>query len=92
MSLPYLAWGVSFCDYDNDGYQDLFIANGHLDGNVQAFNPTRFMNSPICSFATIEMAPLTRWGLIQVPVRAWRKSAVASRTLTTTTTAILTYW
>ena len=46
MSLPYLAWGVGFCDYDNDGYQDLFIANGHLDENVQAFNPTGFYEQP----------------------------------------------
>ena len=46
MSLPYLAWGVSFCDYDNDGYQDLSIANGHLDENVQAFNPTGFYEQP----------------------------------------------
>ncbi len=46
MSLPYLAWGVSFCDYDNDGYQDLFVANGHLDENVQAFNPTGFYQQP----------------------------------------------
>ena len=46
MSLPYLAWGVSFCDYDNDGYQDLFIANGHLDENVQAFDPTGFYEQP----------------------------------------------
>ncbi len=46
ISLPYLAWGVSFCDYDNDGYQDLFIANGHLDENVQAFNPTGFYEQP----------------------------------------------
>ena len=46
VSLPYLAWGVSFCDYDNNGYQDLFIANGHLDENVQAFNPTGFYEQP----------------------------------------------
>ena len=46
MSLPYLAWGVGFCDYDNDGYQDLFVANGHLDENVQAFNPTGFYEQP----------------------------------------------
>ena len=46
MSLPYLAWGVSFCDYDNDGYQDLFIANGHLHENVQAFNPIGFYEQP----------------------------------------------
>ena len=46
ISLPYLAWGVSFCDYDNDGFQDLFIANGHLDENVQVFNPTGFYQQP----------------------------------------------
>ena len=46
ISLPYLAWGVSFCDYDNDGYQDLFVANGHLHENVQAFNPTSFYEQP----------------------------------------------
>ena len=46
ISLPYLAWGVGFCDYDNDGYQDLFIANGHLDENVQAFNATGFYEQP----------------------------------------------
>ena len=46
ISLPYLAWGISFFDYDNDGYQDLFIANGHLDENVQAFDPTGFYEQP----------------------------------------------
>ena len=28
-SLPYLAWGVDFIDGNNDGWLDLFIANGH---------------------------------------------------------------
>ncbi|MBI1929660.1 CRTAC1 family protein [Candidatus Poribacteria bacterium] len=38
-SIPYLAWGVDFVDLDNDGYQDIFVANGHIDDNVEAFNP-----------------------------------------------------
>jgi enediyne biosynthesis protein E4 len=25
-----LAWGTGFIDYDNDGWRDLFIANGHI--------------------------------------------------------------
>jgi hypothetical protein len=30
LSLPYLGWGVSFADLDNDGLQDIFVANGHV--------------------------------------------------------------
>ena len=29
ISLPYVGWGTKFFDYDNDGWVDLFIANGH---------------------------------------------------------------
>lgn len=29
ISLPYVGWGTKFFDYDNDGWLDLFIANGH---------------------------------------------------------------
>ena len=39
-TLPRLAWGADFADFDNDGYVDLFVATGHLDDNIQAINPT----------------------------------------------------
>jgi enediyne biosynthesis protein E4 len=29
-TLPTLGWGVGFLDYDNDGFKDLFLANGHV--------------------------------------------------------------
>ncbi len=37
---PHANWGTSFMDVENDGDKDLFIANGHVDPNVQrwAFN------------------------------------------------------
>ena len=38
-SLPYLAWGVDFVDVNNDGWLDLFIANGHLDDNIADIDP-----------------------------------------------------
>ena len=38
-SLPYLAWGVDFVDLNNDGWQDLFVANGHLDHNISDIDP-----------------------------------------------------
>ena len=38
-SLPYLAWGVDFIDFNNDGWLDLFVANGHLDDNIAEIDP-----------------------------------------------------
>ena len=38
-SLPYLAWGVDFVDFNNDGWLDLFVVNGHLDDNVAEIDP-----------------------------------------------------
>ena len=29
VSLPYVGWGTKFFDYDNDGWVDIFVANGH---------------------------------------------------------------
>ena len=34
VTYPYLGWATAFVDYDNDGYQDLFVANGHLHENL----------------------------------------------------------
>ena len=29
-SRPFMGWGTFFFDFDRDGYEDLFVANGHL--------------------------------------------------------------
>ena len=36
-SWSYLAWGTGFLDVDNDGWEDLFIANGHLFPQVDRY-------------------------------------------------------
>ena len=37
-TLPYVNWGAGLVDFDNDGDRDLFIANGHLQDNVDLFD------------------------------------------------------
>jgi hypothetical protein len=30
VTIPFLGWGAGFLDFDNDGWKDLFAANGHV--------------------------------------------------------------
>lgn len=39
-TFPYVKWGVGFIDFDNDGHRDLFVAQGHLQDNVELYDDT----------------------------------------------------
>lgn len=73
---PFLGWGTSFLDFDNDGLLDIFVANGHVFRNVDqqtwgtsyAQRPQLFHNLDGNRFQ--EVPPATGSGLaVVIPAR-----------------------
>jgi len=46
LTRPYVGWGASFLDYDNDGAQDLLIVNGHLNRVIERTRRDVFYREP----------------------------------------------
>jgi hypothetical protein len=65
VTLPFLGWGTSFLDYDNDGWLDLLVANGHVYpavdehqwGTSYAQQPLLFRNLKNGKFERVAAAP-----------------------------------
>ena len=71
MSIPFLGFGLKFLDFDNDGWKDIFVANGHVNPQVDqhsfgvtyAERPQLFHNLESGKFEEIGMTagtPLAR--------------------------------
>jgi hypothetical protein len=71
VSTPFLGFGVKFFDFDNDGWPDIFVANGHVNPQVDQYSfgvtyaerPLLFHNLQTGKFAEIGRsagAPLSR--------------------------------
>jgi len=65
ITIPFLGWATSFIDFDNDGWQDLFVVNGHVYpavdsnqwGTSFAEQPLLFRNLQTGKFERIGAAP-----------------------------------
>ena len=64
-TIPFLGWGTSFIDFDNDGWKDLLVANGHVYPAVDEHQwgtsfkqqPLLFRNLTTGRFARVGAAP-----------------------------------
>jgi len=47
-SMPWVKWGCSLSDFDNDGWPDCFIVNGHVDNNRRELDqPVDYAEIPL---------------------------------------------
>lgn len=74
-SLPYLAWGVDFVDFDNDGWLDLFVANGHLDENIAQIDPVGTYAQPNQLFWNKQGSSFSAFALTEPRVYSSRGAA-----------------
>jgi enediyne biosynthesis protein E4 len=49
-TLPYLAFGGKWLDFDNDGWPDLIFANGNVDNKISVLNPSISYRQPMQAF------------------------------------------
>ncbi|HEX8352475.1 MAG TPA: CRTAC1 family protein [Pyrinomonadaceae bacterium] len=64
VALPLVGWGTEFFDYDNDGWVDLFVANGHVYPQLENYRQRKLLhrNNRDGTFAEVAEAagaPLT---------------------------------
>src|SRR5581483_8906957 len=46
ISIPHSGWGLRFFDYDNDGWKDLFVAQGHVLDTIERLRPELHYKEP----------------------------------------------
>jgi enediyne biosynthesis protein E4 len=49
-SFPYVGWGTGFVDFTNNGWDDIFVANGHIYPNIDQGNMGFSYREPLLLF------------------------------------------
>jgi hypothetical protein len=71
-TVPFLGWGTAFLDYDNDGWKDIVVANGHVYRRIDALGwgttwaqrPLLFRNIEGKRFDPVAAAPHSGLGQV----------------------------
>jgi len=78
-SHPYVGWGTGFFDVDNDGWLDIFVANGHVYPQVDTIPNAAHFKQPMLLFrnkrdGTFEEASVAV-GFSDIPMQSRRGAA-----------------
>jgi len=47
-TLPFSGWSTRFVDFDNDGWKDIFVAQGHVMDTIETISPNiKYMQPPL---------------------------------------------
>ena len=63
----YVKWGAAFLDFDNDGWPDLFVADGHVYPFVEKYNLGEEFKQPSQLFWESRRRPVLRYVLDRWP-------------------------
>ncbi len=53
-SVPFVGWGCTLSDFDNDGWPDVFVTNGHVDDNLRTLGREVDYEEPPLLFRNLE--------------------------------------
>ena len=53
-TMPFVGWGTALADFDNDGWPDNFVTNGHVDNNLREMGRLVDYEEPPLLFANQE--------------------------------------
>jgi hypothetical protein len=80
-TVSFLGWGTFFFDYDNDGYKDLFAANGHVYPQVEGRLNRETYREPLLLFRNLGKGKFKEVGgtagLRRLPLHSARGAAYA---------------